>query len=62
MTEAINVIYPPPRGGLRYLIVTLVGQDAEIIPARNQMEARSLAVSLSRKKPAPTKRSVQTSN
>jgi hypothetical protein len=34
MTEPVNVIYPPPRDGLPFLVVTLAGKELEVIPAR----------------------------
>jgi hypothetical protein len=50
MTEPMNVIYPPPRSGLPYLVVTIAEKHVEIIPARTPTEARSLAVKLARKR------------
>jgi hypothetical protein len=32
MTEPVNVIYPPPRDGLPFLVVTLAGKELEVIP------------------------------
>ena len=55
MTEPVNIIYPPPRTGLPYLVVTLAENGVEIVATRTPTEARALAVKLTRKRPAKPK-------
>jgi hypothetical protein len=46
ITEPVNVIYPPPRDELPFLVVTLAGKELEVIPTRTETEARLRAVRL----------------
>ena len=43
MPESVHTIYPPPRSGLPYLVVTFSGEKVLAVPARTSTEARSLA-------------------
>ena len=52
MTEPVNVIYPPPRDGLLFLVVTLAGKELVVIPTRTKTEARLRAVRLTRERAA----------
>src|SRR5262249_22843673 len=43
MTDAQTVIYPPPRSGLPYLVVTVLEGTVSAVPAASELEARSMA-------------------
>jgi hypothetical protein len=55
MIDPVNVIYPPPRDGLPFLVVTFAGKELEVIPACTKTEARLRAVDLTRKQAAKRK-------
>jgi hypothetical protein len=45
MTATTSTIYPPPRPGLPYLVVTFTDSgDVEASPAANRVEARTTAL------------------
>ena len=49
MAEPVSVIYPPPREGLPFLIVTILPADkVVVVPTRSRNDARAAVTKLSR--------------
>jgi hypothetical protein len=49
MAEPVSVIYPPPREGLPFLIVTILTADkVVVVPTRSRNDARAAVTKLSR--------------